>query len=131
MSLCWKFSKLEKYPETLPLESLEQNPLFDDNVKLAIPEHFLMFKNFPLLYFYRTFSKRLTVVKIIELMKTDHFKYVVVLSSQDVYFVFPCWKRPNVNGFLKLSILVKILVILLVGLFQKICLSGLAIILTD
>ncbi len=66
---CWWvyagfFSKLRKYPETLPLESLEKNPLFDDNVKLAIPENFLMFKKFPLLNFYRTFSKRLTVGKI-------------------------------------------------------------------
>ncbi len=47
-----------------------------------------MFKIFPLLYFYRTFRKRFTVVKIKELMKTDLFKYVVVLTSQDVYFGF-------------------------------------------
>jgi hypothetical protein len=86
--MCWIFFKLGKYPGTLPLESLEQNPLFDDNMKLAISENFLMFKNFPLLYFYRTFSKRLTVVKIKELMKTDHCKCVVVLTSQDIYFGF-------------------------------------------
>ncbi len=84
------------------MESLEQNPLFDDNVKLAIPEIFLMFKIFPLLYFYWTFSKRLTVVKIKELMKTDHFKYVVVLTSQDVYFGFSLLEKAKCNCIFKM-----------------------------
>jgi hypothetical protein len=48
-----------------------------------------MLNYFPLFYFYRTFFiKWLTVVKIKELMKTEHFKYVDVLISQDVYFSF-------------------------------------------
>jgi hypothetical protein len=47
-----------------------------------------MLKIFPCLYFYRTFSKRLTVEKVKELMKSDHLKYVVILTSEDLYFGF-------------------------------------------
>jgi hypothetical protein len=71
------------------------------------------------------------VEKVKELVKSDHFKYVVVLTREDLYFGFSLSEKANLDVLLKLSSLVKILVdILLVGLFQKTCLSGWAIILT-
>jgi hypothetical protein len=73
----------------------------------------------------------LTVEKVKELVKSDHFKYVVVLTRKDLYFGFSLSERLNIDVFFKLSSLVEIpVIILLVGLFQKTCLSGWAIILT-
>ncbi len=54
--------------------------------------------------------------KVKQLKKSDHFKYVVVLTSEDLYFGFPCQKRLNIDVFLKLSNLMEIpVIILLVG----------------
>jgi hypothetical protein len=63
--------------------------------------------------------------KVKELVKSDHFKYVVVLIEKICILVFPCQKRLNIDVFLKLSSLVEILVIILLsGLFQKTCSVG-------
>jgi hypothetical protein len=82
------FSDLESYPETPSLDHLNRIHSWWYSLKLGIPDIFLILKNFPCLYFYRTFSKRLTVEKVKELVKSDHFKYVVVLTREDLYLGF-------------------------------------------
>ncbi len=80
------FSEWVKYPETPPLDHLNIIHSWWYNLKLGVPEIFLILKNFPFLYFYRTFSKRLW--RKLKSWWRDHFKYVVLLTSEDLYLSF-------------------------------------------